>query len=163
MDKVLVLNSDYTPINVTTVIRGFVLVSKGKAEVLKSDDRPIMSGYQTHVRPLIIRLLNYVKYRVKNLKINRNRVFKRDNYECVYCGSKKSLTIDHVIPKSKGGDNSWNNLVTCCSPCNRIKGDKTPEQASMKMIKRPYEPTLFSDVINPSISDIWTGFQKTFS
>ena len=100
---------------------------------------------------------------MKNLKINRNRVFKRDNYECVYCGSKKSLTIDHVIPKSKGGDNSWNNLVTCCSPCNRIKGDKTPEQAGMKMIKRPYEPTLFSDVINPSISDIWTGFQKTFS
>jgi len=88
MDKVLVLNSDYTPINVTTVIRGFILVSKGKAEILKADSNPILSGYQTHVRPLIIRLLSYVRYRVKNLKINRNRVFKRDNYECAYCGSK---------------------------------------------------------------------------
>ena len=72
MDKVLVLNSDYTPLNVTTVIRGFILVSKGKAEVLKSSDNPILSGYQRHVRPVIIRLLNFVRYRVRNLKINRN-------------------------------------------------------------------------------------------
>ena len=163
MDKVLVLNSDYTPINVTTVIRGFVLVSKGKAEILKSSSNPILSGYQTHVRPLIIRLLNYVRYRVSNLKINRNRVFKRDNFECVYCGSKKYLTIDHVIPKSRGGNNTWGNLVTCCSPCNRHKGDKTPEEAGMKLRKRPFEPTLFSEVINPSISDVWTDFQRNFS
>ena len=163
MDKVLVLNSDYTPINVTTVIRGFVLVSKGKAEILKSSDNPIIAGYQTFVRPVIIRLLNYVRYRVKNLKINRNRVFKRDNHQCVYCGSKRSLTIDHVVPKSKGGNNSWTNLVTCCSPCNRKKGDKTPEEANMKLQIRPYEPTLFSDVINPSISDIWDDFKKSYS
>ncbi len=163
MDKVLVLNSDYTPINVTTVIRGFVLVSKGKAEILKSSDNPIIAGYQTFVRPVIIRLLNYVRYRVKNLKINRNRIFKRDNHQCVYCGSKRSLTIDHVVPKSKGGNNSWTNLVTCCSPCNRKKGDKTPEEANMKLQIRPYEPTLFSDVINPSISDIWDDFKKSYS
>ncbi len=163
MDKVLVLNSDYTPINVTTVIRGFVLVSKGKAEILKADSNPILSGYQTHVRPLIIRLLSYVRYRVKNLKINRNRVFKRDNYECAYCGSKKYLTIDHVIPKSRGGDNSWTNLITCCSPCNRQKGDKTPEEAGMKLVRKPYEPTLFSEVINPTISDIWSSFQKSYN
>ena len=163
MEKVLVLNSDYTPINVTTVIRGFVLVSKGKAEILKASANPILSGYETHTRPLIIRLLNYVRYRVKNLRINRNRVFKRDNFECVYCGSKKYLTIDHVIPKSKGGNNSWGNLVTCCSPCNRHKGDKTPEEAGMKLRKRPFEPTLFSEVINPSISDIWSDFQKGFA
>ena len=163
MEKVLVLNSDYTPINVTTVIRGFVLVSKGKAEILKSSDNPIIAGYQTFVRPVIIRLLNYVRYIVKNLKINRNRVFKRDNHQCVYCGSKRSLTIDHVVPKSKGGNNSWTNLVTCCSPCNRKKGDKTPEEANMKLQIRPYEPTLFSDVINPSISDIWDDFKKSYS
>ena len=163
MDKVLVLNSDYTPINVTTVTRGFVLVSKGKAEILKSGENPIITGYQTFVRPVIIRLLNYVRYRVKNLKINRNRIFKRDNHQCVYCGSKRNLTIDHVVPKSKGGNNTWTNLVTCCSPCNRKKGDKTPEQANMKLQIRPYEPTLFSDVINPSISDIWDDFKKSYS
>jgi CRISPR/Cas system Type II protein with McrA/HNH and RuvC-like nuclease domain len=163
MDKVLVLNSDYTPINVTTVIRGFVLVNKGKAEILKSYDNPIITGAQTFVKPLIIRLLNYVRYRIKNLKINRSRLFKRDLNQCVYCGSKKNLTIDHVIPKSRGGDNSWSNLVTCCSPCNRRKGNKTPEEANMKMKIRPYEPTLFSDVINPTISDIWTEFQKLYN
>ena len=163
MDRVLVLNSDYTPINVTTVIRGFVLVNKGKAEILKSYDNPIITGAQTFVKPLIIRLLNYVRYRIKNLKINRSRLFKRDLNQCVYCGSKKNLTIDHVIPKSRGGDNSWSNLVTCCSPCNRRKGNKTPEEANMKMKIRPYEPTLFSDVINPTISDIWTEFQKLYN
>lgn len=162
MDKVLVLNSDYTPINVTTITRGFVLVNKGKAEILKSGENPIIAGYQTFVRPVIIRLLNYVRYRVKNLKINRNRIFKRDNHQCVYCGSKRNLTIDHVVPKSKGGNNTWTNLVTCCSPCNRKKGDKTPEQANMKLQIRPYEPTLFSDIINPTISDIWSDFQKVY-
>lgn len=162
MDKVLVLNSDYTPINVTTVVRGFLLVNKGKAEILKSYDNPIIAGYQTYVRPLIIRLLNYVKYRISNLRINRSRLFKRDNHECVYCGSRKNLTIDHVLPKSRGGGNLWTNLVTCCSPCNRKKGDKTPEEANMKLSFKPYEPNLFSDVINPSISNIWNDFQTKF-
>jgi CRISPR/Cas system Type II protein with McrA/HNH and RuvC-like nuclease domain len=162
MEKVLVLNSDYTPINVTTVVRGFVLVSKGKAEILKSSENPIVTGYQTYIRPVIIRLLTYVRYRVRNLKINRNRIFKRDLNQCVYCGSRKSLTIDHVLPKSRGGDNSWTNLVTCCSPCNRKKGDKTPEEANMKLTRRPYEPTLFSEIINPSISDVWIDFQKDY-
>jgi CRISPR/Cas system Type II protein with McrA/HNH and RuvC-like nuclease domain len=162
MDKVLVLNSDYTPLNITTVIRGFVLVNKGKAEILKSAENPIITGYQKFVRPVIIRLYNYVKYRSGDLKINRSRIFKRDLHQCVYCGSRKNLTIDHVIPKSRGGDNSWNNLVTCCSPCNRKKGDKTPEESNMKLGRKPYMPTLFSEVINPSISEIWDNFQKNY-
>ena len=78
MEKVLVLNSDYTPINVTTVIRGFVLVSKGKAEILKASANPILSGYETHTRPLIIRLLNYVRYRVKNLRIKYESLIARN-------------------------------------------------------------------------------------
>ena len=80
MEKVLVLNADFTPINVTTVFRGFNLVNKGKAEVLKSSDKPIFSGSKSFARPLIIRLLNYVKYRVSKLKINRHRLYKRDGY-----------------------------------------------------------------------------------
>ena len=67
------------------------------------------------------------------------------------------------MPKSKGGENTWTNLVTCCSPCNRRKGDSTPEEANMRLSKRPFEPTLFSDIINPSVSDIWDNFQKTFA
>lgn len=162
MEKVLVLNADYTPLNVTTVFKGFNLVTRGKAEVLKSSDNPLSAGPKTFIRPLIIRLLNYVKYRVSNLKINRHRLFKRDGYQCSYCGSKKNLTIDHILPKSRGGRNTWQNLITCCSGCNRIKGDKTPEEAKMTMIFSPYEPSIFSEVINPSVENLWKDFKKTY-
>jgi hypothetical protein len=162
MDKVLVLNSDYTPINVTSVIRGYNLVLKGKAEILKTSDIPIITGSAPEIRPLIIRLLSYVKFRVRNLKINRHRIFKRDNYKCAYCESSKHLTIDHIQPKSRGGGNTWTNLVTCCRNCNLIKDNKTPEEANMKLKYKPFEPSIFSNVINPTIEDIWIDFQKTF-
>ena len=163
MDKVLVLNSDYTPINVTTVFKGFNLVNKGKAEILKAGDKPIVAGIQSFVRPLIIRLFHYVKFRFHKLKINRARLYRRDNYACVYCGSRKNLTVDHVIPKSRGGQNTWMNLVTCCSTCNRYKDNRTPEEAGMRFLKQPYEPNIFSDVVNPVIQTIWEEFKSTFS
>jgi CRISPR/Cas system Type II protein with McrA/HNH and RuvC-like nuclease domain len=162
MEKVLVLNADFTPINVTTVYKGFTLVSKGKAEILKASDKPLLSGMGEFVRPLIIRLLNFVKYRIHKLKINRQRLYRRDNHECGYCGSKRNLTIDHIIPKSRGGQNTWMNLVTCCSSCNRLKDDRTPEEAGMKLNIKLYEPTIFSEVINSSIEEIWENFKKTF-
>jgi hypothetical protein len=162
MDKVLVLNADYTPINVTTVFKGFKLVDKGKAEILKAGDNPIVAGDRSFTRPLIIRLYNYVKFRFHKLKINRNRLFRRDNYACVYCGNKRNLTVDHVIPKSRGGQNTWLNLVTCCSHCNRVKDNRTPEEAGMRFLKQPYEPSIFSEVVNPSIESVWQEFKKTF-
>lgn len=162
MEKVLVLNSDFTPINVTTVFKGFNLVNKGKAEILKASDQPIMAGMKTFVRPLIIRLFNYVKFRFHKLKINRHRIFRRDEYQCVYCGNKRNLTVDHVIPKSRGGQNTWLNLVTCCSHCNRTKDNKTPEEAGMKLLKKPYEPNMFSEIINPQVEFIWEEFKKSF-
>jgi len=161
MEKVLVLNADYSPLNVTTLIRGFNLVNKGKAEILKAGENPISAGTKNFARPLIIRLLNYVKYRVKNLKVNRARIYKRDGHKCVYCGSNKNLTIDHVLPKSRGGTNRWTNLVTCCGSCNRKKGDKTPYEANMNMNSKPYEPSLFSEVFHNSIETLWIEFQET--
>jgi len=85
MDKVLVLNSDFTPLNVTTLRRGFILVQKGRAEVLKKGD-DIVTTIGNFVRPVIIRLLNFVRFRPHNLSVSRKRIFKRDNYECGYCG-----------------------------------------------------------------------------
>lgn len=160
MNLVLVLNADYTPLNTTSYQRGVILVIKGKAEVIKSDVNPILSGIKSYVRPLIIRLLNYIRYHSKTLKINRNRVFKRDNYQCVYCGSKKELTLDHVIPKSKGGKNEWTNLVTSCSKCNIKKADRTPDQAKMKMSHNPYVPTLIDE--NKTLKQVWNDFQNSF-
>lgn len=141
MTNVLVLNYDFTPINITTIKRGFVLVDKGKAEVIKSDKNPIIAGYKTYVRPLIIRLLNYVKYTINSIKPSRKRIYRRDGFKCVYCGSTKDLTIDHVIPKSRGGNNDWLNLVSSCVSCNLKKGNRTPEEANMTMIKLPTKMT----------------------
>jgi hypothetical protein len=163
MEKVLVLNADYTPLNVTTLIKGFNLVYRGKAEVLEKSENPIITGYNTFVRPLIIRLLKYVGYRNKGTKISRVRLYKRDNYECAYCGQRKNLTIDHIIPKSRGGLNTWDNLVTCCSSCNRAKSNRTPEEANMPLRVKPYEPNIFSDIINEyPVENIWKKFRDNF-
>jgi CRISPR/Cas system Type II protein with McrA/HNH and RuvC-like nuclease domain len=160
MTSVLVLNFDYTPLNVTTIKRGFVLVDKGKAEVVKSDDNPIVTGYKTYIRPVIIRLLQYIKYHGRTLRVNRNRIYKRDNHQCVYCGSNKNLTLDHVFPKSRGGKNEWTNLVTSCFKCNLKKADRTPEEAKMVMRQKPYAPTLVNE--NATLSNVWNDFQKSF-
>ena len=160
MTTVLVLNYDYTPLNVTTIKRGFVLVDKGKAEIVKADENPIVTGYKTFVRPVIIRLLKYIKHFARTLRANRNRIYKRDGYQCVYCGSHRNLTLDHVIPKSRGGTNEWTNLVTSCQKCNLRKADRTPEEAKMKLNKKPVALTLINE--NITLSKVWEDFQKSF-
>ena len=111
MSSVLVLNSDYSPLNVTSLKRGFVLVDKGKAEIIKKGETDIITTIGNFARPIIIRLLDYIKYRPKTIKVNRKKILKRDRYTCQYCGSKRNLTIDHVIPRSKGGKNTWSNFI----------------------------------------------------
>lgn len=162
MDRVLVLNADYSPLNVTSLQRGFNLVYKGKAEVVKSADKSIITDTKEYERPLIIRLLNYVKYVYRRLRVNRHRIYKRDGHKCVYCGNSKQLTIDHVIPKSKGGKNTWENLVTCCTKCNLKKSDRTPEQAGMKLSVRPEEPNIFVEAMNSSLEKVWKEYQSSF-
>jgi len=163
MSNVLVLNADYSPLNITSLHRGFVLVDKGKAEILKKGEEDIITSIGNFVRPIIIRLLNYIRFRPKNLKVNRKRIFKRDNNTCQYCGSKKHLTIDHVMPRSRGGGNTWTNLVTSCSPCNVKKGNRTPEEAKMKLMNKPHEPSIFSYVWYEDAERIWTDFKMSFS
>ena len=160
MSQVLVLNYDYTPLNVTTFKRGFILVDKGKAEIVKSDDSPINSGIKTYIRPVIIRLLKYIRHYTRVFRANRNRIYKRDNHQCVYCGSSRNLTLDHVLPKSRGGKNDWTNLVTSCFKCNLKKADRTPEEARMVMSQKPFAPTIANE--NVTLSKIWNDFQKSF-
>ena len=161
MTQVLVLNSDFSPHNVTTLRRGFILVEKGKAEVLQKGE-DIITSVGNFVRPLVIRLLNYVRYRPKGIGITRKRIFKRDNYECCYCGSKRNLTVDHVIPKSRGGSNYWDNLVTSCGRCNSNKDNMTPEEAGLKMRYKPTVPSLFSRIIDENVEDTWDNFKKIY-
>lgn len=162
MSIVLVLNSDFSPLNVTTLRRGFVLVDKGKAEIVKKGENDIVTTIGNFVRPLVIRLLDYIRFRPKSIKVNRKRIFKRDGYTCQYCGSKKNLTVDHILPRSRGGENTWKNMVTCCSRCNSYKDNKTPMEAGMRLKNKPYEPSLFSHIIHDDVEDIWDNFMKTF-
>jgi len=162
MNKVLVLNSDYTPLNVTNMRRGFILVMKGKAEIVKEDVNKIVTTIGEFAKPIIIRLLNYIGYRNKGIKVNRKRIMKRDGYACGYCKSKKNLTIDHIIPKSRGGKNTWDNLVTCCNRCNTIKDNKTPNEAGMTLKVKPYQPSIFSSVISDEVEVEWSLYKKSF-
>jgi 5-methylcytosine-specific restriction endonuclease McrA len=161
MEKVLVLNNDYTPLNVTTLKRGFKLVYKGKAEIIFSDDKnPITTSIKKFRRPTIIRLMRYIYMPYKKVPLTRYNIFRRDGHKCVYCGTKNNLTLDHVLPRSRGGDNTWKNLVTCCGSCNLRKDNLTPEEANMSMSVKPYAPTYieFIERMNGNINEEWKPY-----
>lgn len=163
MDKVLVLNYDYTPLNVTTLKRGVNLVLEGKAEILYSiENKPMKTAYKDFSRPSVIRLYRYVNIKYKRVPLNKHNIYRRDNHRCIYCGINRNLTIDHVIPKSKGGDNTWNNMVSCCFECNHKKGDSTPQEKSMTMTHKPFTPTFidFVETMSGTILEEWKKFLK---
>ncbi len=136
---ILVLNSDYTPLTVASVNRAFKLIYKEKAEIIISKGY-IKTEKKDYEKPLIIRLYNHITYPYKKATLSRYNLYKRDSYKCQYCGSDKNLTMDHILPRSRGGKNTWDNLVTCCNRCNVYKGDRTPEEANMFLIKKPFAP-----------------------
>ncbi len=138
MTKVLVLNASYEPLNTCSWRRAIVLVLKGKAEQLECENKII---YSSHYLPTVIRLRNFVKIPYKEINLSRKNVLHRDNYTCQYCGvHKKDLTVDHIIPKSKGGKDTWDNVITACLKCNVSKGNKTPKEANMQLRISPRRP-----------------------
>jgi 5-methylcytosine-specific restriction endonuclease McrA len=138
---ILVLNADYTPLTLMPLKKAFKLIFKGKAEIIETKKSEIIKTVNRNfLRPSVVRLYRYVYFPYRKVTLSRFNVYKRDDYKCVYCGSKNQLTLDHVIPKSRGGANSWNNLVTCCMECNVIKGDRTPEESGMKLSHKPFTP-----------------------
>jgi len=163
--QVLVLNASYEPLNVCTVKRAHVLVFKGKAEVLETLDRPLRSATSTFVWPHVIRLVNYVRVpRTVKRKISRRALFARDGWKCVYCGSAGMLTLDHVVPRSRGGDSVWENVVTSCAPCNLRKGDRLLEEAQMQLQTPPRAPApvLFIRLAAPKIPSRWQPYLGDF-
>jgi len=140
---ILVLNADFLPINVTTFKQAFKLVWKGKAEIIEDTGITLDTSINKYHKPSVIRLTKYVYVPHRKIVLSRENIFKRDDNKCAYCGSTKNLTLDHIDPRSKGGLNTWENLVTCCFPCNLKKGDKTPEQAGMKLNIKPFRPNPF--------------------
>jgi 5-methylcytosine-specific restriction endonuclease McrA len=160
--RVLVLNATYEPINVCTVRRAVVLLLKEKAEVVEHGEFALHSVSCTISRPVVIRLVTYVRIPrdTHRRKITRRAVFARDDWTCQYCGSRSNLTVDHVVPRSKGGSSSWENIVASCAPCNRRKGNALPRQAGMRLLKRPRTPSphVFIQVASPSIPAAWRQY-----
>jgi 5-methylcytosine-specific restriction endonuclease McrA len=140
--KALVLNMDYSPLTVCSVQRAFLLVYLRKAEMVKpNNSHAFHTVSNTYPMPSVIKLSRYVSIPYKGIVLTRENVFKRDGFKCQYCGASKELTIDHLVPKAKGGKSSWSNLVTACKRCNSLKGNYSPEEAGMQLTFRPYRPS----------------------
>ena len=139
--QVLVLNQNYEPLNVTNWRRAMVLLVTGKAIVLEEDSEYITTPTQRIRMPSVVRLRYLVRRPLPELKLSRRGILTRDNYTCQYCGKQsRALTIDHVIPRERGGKHTWDNLVACCAECNHKKGNRTPEEAGMKLRRKPERP-----------------------
>ena len=140
--KVLVLNQSYEPLMVINAKRAIILVLKDKVELLEKYKESIRSVRMIFDLPSVIRLNFYVRLKYKDIILTRKNIFKRDQYCCQYCSKNKNLlTIDHVIPKNRGGQDSWENLVTACSRCNTRKGNHLLKDLSMKLQKVPRKPS----------------------
>lgn len=142
---VLVLNATYEPVNVCAARRALVLVLKGIASAEEESDRCFHSPSHTIRVPSVIRLLEYRRIPFHGRALSRKNILMRDRNTCQFCSRvfpAGELTLDHIIPRSRGGESIWENLVACCHPCNNRKGDRLPEEAGMGLIRRPRPFTL---------------------
>lgn len=158
---VLVLNQDYRAITITNVQRAIVLVLLQKAELVVAEDNRFVHSPTTSVPwPSIVRLKRYVHVPYKRIMLTRRNVFRRDQDRCQYCGVRDKLTIDHVVPKSRGGRDTWENLVAACVPCNNRKGNRTPEEAGFTLSRTPFRPSYvmyIRDFVG-SMDDTWKPY-----
>jgi len=140
-NPVLVLNQSYEPLNICRVRRAIVLLYHGKAEMLENGLGSIHSADCVFQVPSVIRLAYMIKRPRPERRLTRLEVFNRDHYTCQYCGKEtRQLTLDHVIPRYRGGQHTWENVVSACVPCNRRKAGRTPQEAGMRLIRQPSRP-----------------------
>ena len=141
--KVLLLNASYEPLTICNVKKAVCLIFLGKAELIEDNTAKSLNSVSTSFPfPSVIRLIHFIKVPYKKIILTRKNILKRDRHKCGYCGrSDLPLTIDHIIPKAHGGQDTWENLVTACLPCNNRKGDRTPAEAGLKLAIKPYAPS----------------------
>ena len=145
MDNVTILNADYVFLNTVSWRRAITLLIKGKAESLKNSAKYIITtGGKKIFIPIIMKLIKIVRMVYRNkVPFSKKNIYTRDENKCMYCGvESKNLTIDHIVPKSRGGKTSWENCVASCKQCNSYKANKTPKEAHMSLIKQPHQPTI---------------------
>jgi 5-methylcytosine-specific restriction endonuclease McrA len=166
--EVLVLNSDYEPLNICNIRRAINLVFLGKVDVLH-EGQILLHSASSHVRsPSVVRLRNHIRRPMPQLKLSRRSVFARDNYTCQYCGYRGSdLTVDHVIPRRCGGPTTWDNLVCCCKKCNTRKSDKTLTQVGFALKSAPRRPKYvpfisLTKFISGARNEVWRDYLPVF-
>jgi 5-methylcytosine-specific restriction endonuclease McrA len=161
---VLVLNQDYEPLNVCGLPRAFRLVFGEKAEVVVYDHQLVRTPRQAFRAPSVIRLQHRVRRPRPRVKLSRREVFVRDRHTCQYCGRQSNdLTLDHVLPRHRGGAHTWENLVAACKVCNHRKGGRTPDEARIRLLRPPFEPrsdvySLFTPYLADERNEAWRSY-----
>lgn len=143
--RVLVLNSSYEAINICTAKRAVRMLLTEKADLIEPGEIEVRSSFYSMPMPEVIRLRRYIRLPHRPIPYCRKNILLRDNYACQYCGERKrpeELTLDHVVPISKGGVDSWHNVVTACKKCNHRKGNHLLEETNMHLLSKPRKPTL---------------------
>jgi len=160
VERVLVLNMDYTFLGVTDWKSAICAVYTDKAIVEEEYDRTVSSPSVTMNIPAVIRLKRYIKIlydRIAYVSYTKNNIHRRDDFICQYCGEKtrkEKMTIDHVVPESRGGLSMWDNTVSACKSCNAVKDNRTPLEAGMHLVKQPCKPHGFKQIIRIKIGEI---------
>lgn len=160
--RVLVLNQSYEPVSVCSTKKAILLLLLTKAEVVEHRNaasiRTVRSSFPF---PSVIRLSAYIRVPYKRIELSRKNVLRRDGHRCQYCGTMTTpLTVDHVIPRSRGGIDAWENLVCACVTCNNKKGSRTPDEAHMRLLtipKRPHHVTFLKHFIGKA-DDTWRPY-----
>jgi 5-methylcytosine-specific restriction endonuclease McrA len=156
------LNQSYEPLTVCNIKKAFLLVYLGKAELIVKDKKKhLRSVSEEYPWPSVIRLSQFVQLPYKKVILSRKNILRRDGYKCGYCGrGDLPLTIDHVVPKAKGGIDAWENLLTACISCNNKKGNKTPAEAEMLMKLKPFKPShiMFIKSVVGKIDENWKPY-----
>ena len=140
--QVLLLNQSYEPLQICNMRRAIILIFRGKAHSVEQFDDEIRSVSYSIKMPAVIRIYSYINLPRNSIVLTRKNILKRDSLSCQYCGTKSSpLTVDHIIPKVKGGKDSWENLTTACVSCNNKKGNRTLREANLKLLSKPRVPS----------------------
>ncbi|MDW8402782.1 MAG: HNH endonuclease [Chloroflexus sp.] len=161
------MNASYEPLQLISVRRALILLLQEKAELVEAAMQHLRAQSVTYSVPLVIRLVRYIRIpRQLRLPCSRRGVFARDRETCQYCGQqpgRSHLTMDHVIPRSQGGQTTWDNVVTACRDCNHRKGGRTPEQANMVLLSTPRQPQYLAFALLGELErhDVWRKYAYT--
>jgi 5-methylcytosine-specific restriction endonuclease McrA len=160
--KVLILNQNFEPISICNTKKAILLLFLGKAELIETKNGKLLHSPSREIPfPSIVRLCVFVHIPYKKIILSRKNIIRRDGHRCQYCGaSSGNLTIDHVLPRSLGGEDTWENLVTACVSCNNRKDNQSPEEANLKLLRRPMRPNHITFIKNSlnRIEESWKPY-----